>query len=330
MNTGLDDFESFLYWVKDTTEKRWADFSESKKDGNWWNQRHNLFEGAKWTDPLSDEEIDALESKWNIKFSPSHRSFLKILHKVDKEEVIEYEDDETGEITLDSFPLFHDWRDDAAIKERFEWPFECMRFDMFESVQPSWLKSWGIKPDDKDECIKIIEAWRQKAPVLIPFNTHRYLVAAAEGEESHVLSSYGFDMLLYGINLKEHLLYELKWDLGLDVREYDDTDVLNPPPSIISSAIKNLTDSEEDSEEDNESVMQAAEERNKWLEERRKAYKPIPYWDEVILYYSSGWSTVGLQFPYEDTNASVQPIVKSADPDSQKIFNDFATIQNKE
>lgn len=330
MNTELQDFESLLYWIKETTEKRWADLSESKKDGNWWNQKHNLFEGAKWIDPLTDEEIDDLEFKWNIKFSLNHSSFLKILHKVDKEEVIEYKDDETGEITLNSFPLFHDWRDDAAIKERFEWPFECMHFDVFESSQPSWLKSWGIRPDDKNECLKIMEAWRQKAPILIPFNSHRYLISSADKEESHVLSSYGFDTLLYGINLKEHLLYELKWDLGLDIKEEEDADILNPPPSIISSVMKSLTGEVEDKEEDKEYLTQAAKERNKKIEERRNAYRPIPYWEEVILYYSSGWNTIGLHFPYENPNAAAEPIVKSDDFNSQKIFNDLSLIHKNE
>ena len=307
MNEIPEDFEQFLYWVKETTEKRWANFSVSKKDGNWWNHKHELFEGAKWINQLDDSEIDALEIKWNIKFSKNHRSFLKILHTVDKYEA--QEDTETGEIYVEDLPLFHDWRNEKMIAERFDFPFNLINEDFFDERSKCWLKSWGPKPDDAVECLKIIASWRKKMPVAIPINSHRYQVVSKGGQDGHILSTYGFDTLLYNLDLKQHLLHELRWDLGLDEREYDDNEEdSKPAPFMISKAINELNGEKEDDE--SEHLDKGEEEYTIWLAERRKAYEPIPYWEELILYYSSGWDTIGLQFPYEKYGA-VTLIVKA-------------------
>lgn len=322
-----ENFEDFLYWVKETTERRWANLFKSKKDGNWWNHKHDLFQGAKWVDPLTDEEVDALEIKWKIKFPADFRSFLKILHRVDKCDYFQDEDFETGEIELIENELFHNWRDELLIKDRFDFPFECMRLDIFESQMPSWLKSWGEKPDSELECLTILNEWKEKAiRILIPVNSHRYLVVTPNNESSHVISSYGFDTILYSLNLREHLINELRWDLGLDEREYDDDyEDEKPAPFAIAKAINAIKNANEDSEEAieediEEDTLKLEAEMDAWLEERRKAYIPIPYWEEVILYYSSGWSGIGLKFPYENNNSKVQPILKAEEPSSQKLF----------
>ncbi|MCL9804462.1 SMI1/KNR4 family protein [Flavobacterium amniphilum] len=327
MNTIIpNNFEEFLYWVKETTEKRWANLSESKKDGNWWSQKHDLFEGAKWVDPLSDEEVNALEIKWGIKFPDDFKSFLKILHRVDKCDFFEEEDFETNEITLRENHLFHNWRDEELIKERFANPLEHLKFDVFSSIQPSWLKAWGTRPETEAECIAVMEKWMEKASILIPVNSHRYLISEPTQKCNHVISMYGFDTLLYSLNLREHLINELRWDLGLDEREYDDEDAdEKPAPFAVAKAIKAIKKSNEDSDctedeseeteetETEEAILAREAELDKWYEERRKAYIPIPYWEDVILSTSSGWSTIGLKFPYEKYNSVVQPVLRVDD-----------------
>lgn len=327
MNLLLDipeNFEDFLYWVKETTERRWANLSQSKKDGNWWKHKHDLFEGAKWVDPFTDQEIDALEIKWKIKFPADFRSFLKILHRVDKANFYEDEDFETGEIEIRESQLFHNWRDDEMIKERFENPLEHLKWSVFSEIQPHWLKSWGPRPDGKEECITIMENWMEKANILIPINSHRYLISEPTQSCPHVISMYGFDTILYSLNLREHLINELRWDLGLDEREYeDDLEDDKPAPFAISGAINALSNEDEELEEEyeetEEDILAREAEMDAWLEARRKVYVPIPYWEEVILYFSSGWSGIGLKFPYEKYNSKVQPIVKAEDPSIQKI-----------
>lgn len=328
MNTQIipENFEDFLYWVKETTERRWANLFKSKKDGNWWNHKHDIFQGAKWIDPLTDEEVDALEIKWKIKFPADFRSFLKILHRVDKCDYFQDEDFETGEISLIENELFHNWRNEVLIEERFDNLLDHLKLCVFSDIQPSWLKSWGPRPESKEECTVIMEEWMKKARVLIPINSHRYLVSEPTQKCPHVISMYGFDTILYSLNLREHLINELRWDLGLDEREYDDDlEDEKPAPFAIAKAINAIKNANEDSEEAieediEEDTLKLEAEMDAWLEERRKAYVPIPYWEEVILYYSSGWSGIGLKFPYENYNSKVQPILKAEEPSSQKLF----------
>ncbi|MBL7878994.1 MAG: SMI1/KNR4 family protein [Chryseobacterium gambrini] len=315
-STPPEKFEDFLYWIKETTEKRWENIEESKKDGNWWNHKHNLFEGAKWVDPLSDEEIDALEIKWDVKFPKDYRSFLKILHKVDKENAHEYEDNETGETTIEKHPIFHDWRNDKLIKEAFNLPFEDMKFDIIDSKQPCWLKSWGGKPSSNEERLKIFNEWKEKANIIIPINSNKFLISEPKNECNHIISTHGFDVILFSLNLREHLINILRWDLGLDKREYDEDDE-NPIPLGVLNAIEEIQgiekDNVDDSKEEEEYLLR--------LSERREAYKKIPYWEEVILYYSSGWDSIGLKFPFEKFS-NVQPILVANDVTTQKIFEE--------
>ncbi len=315
MNDIPEDFEQFLYWVKETTEKRWANFSVSKKDGNWWNHKHDLFEGAKWINQLDEAEIDDLEIKWNIKFSKNHRSFLKILHTVDKHNA--QEDDETGEIYIDNLPLFHDWRNEKMTAERFDFPFKLINEDVFDERSKCWLKSWGQKPGQASECLKIIASWRKKMPVVVPVNSNRYQAVSEDGQDGHILSTYGFDTLLYSLDFKQHLLHELRWDLGLDEREYEyEEENSKPAPFMISNAINEL---EQDEKTDSDNFAERENEYATWLAERRKAYQPIPYWEELILYYSSGWDTIGLQFPGE-RYGTIAPIVRADSLEQKNVL----------
>jgi hypothetical protein len=48
----------------------------------------------------------------------------------------------------------------------------------------------------------------------------------------------------------------------------------------------------------------------------------IPYWGEMILYWSSGWASIGRKYPYPSDGP--HPIVKAdADVFQQKTFQHF-------
>lgn len=99
--------------------------------------------------------------------------------------------------------------------------------------------------------------------------------------------------------------------MGLDEREYE-YDEEDPKPALfmVAEAIHELESQEKEDKQDN--LEKREEEYKIWLTERRKAYKPIPYWEELILYYSSGWDTIGLQFPYKKIQ-TVSGIAKATD-----------------
>lgn len=96
------------------------------------------------------------------------------------------------------------------IAERFDFPFKLIHEDIFDERSNCWLKSWGPKPDNEDDCLKIVTSWRKNMPVLVPVNNNRYQAVSEDGQDGHIISTYGFDTLLYSLDLKQHLLHELR------------------------------------------------------------------------------------------------------------------------
>lgn len=140
MNQIPDNLTDFLYWVKEQTELFWSiDPKTSKNEfvcDDW------IF-GAKWVG-LSEKQIDDTKIKYSISFTPEHREFLKILHTIDRKEIIEYTDtfDEGAETLTKEKPFFYNWlTDDLDLKERFNWPFDTIYQDVIGS-NSVWLKSW--------------------------------------------------------------------------------------------------------------------------------------------------------------------------------------------
>jgi len=70
--------------------------------------------------PLKEEEIDAVEEKYGVRFMPEHRDFLKILHTIDRKEEVERSPYPEGDKpTIEKTPFFYNWlEDEAEIRSR--------------------------------------------------------------------------------------------------------------------------------------------------------------------------------------------------------------------
>lgn len=298
------DYIEFLYWVKERTEKFWSKNPEQSEDDfvceNW-------IYGAKWIG-LTDEEINSVEHEYGITFSFEHRAFLKILHSIDRKERVEYTDtfDEDAEIKVSYHPFFYNWLNHKEeIQDRLNWPYRTIFEDVL-GANKVWLKSWGkIRPNSDKEKERIFSEWFQQAPKVIPITGHRFVVNNGE-KDNPVLSIYGSDTIVYGWNMRHYLLNELNDHLGLFELVYD----------------------EEDDEWYSEPIKEFQEINN--FEYGKAKEKVIPVWEEMILYWSSGWSNYGKEFP-NPNNETIRPIVKAftaEDEDQeeakfQKTFNSF-------
>lgn len=277
--------KEFLHWFKERSETIWS--QDSKKE--YW--CHN----AKWIG-LTDAEIDEVEIKYDLKFSEEHREFLRILHTVDRKEIVEREISEEEppydyiETIEEEATFFYNWKsedkaDVEEIKKRLNWPYETI----FQDIQGSnkvWLKCWGEKPENVEEQKLVFEEWYEKAPKLMPLYGHRFLVNDFNKKENPVLSVWGSDTIVYGWNLRHYLLNELGYLLNLDREE------------LYEKIFKK--------------------------EFEKAKTKDISHWKEIIMYWSSGWSSFGLEYPYPNSGAN--RIVKS-EPDEEgnnaKLFNSF-------
>jgi len=153
MTTIPANLSDFLFWVKEQTELFWS--IDPKTSTNDFVCEEWAY-GAKWIG-LTDEQIDQVEAKYEIRFLPEHREFLRILHAIDRRERIEYEDED--EIVVKERPFFYNWlEDEAEIKRRLNWPFETI-FEDVEGANKFWLKSWGIKPKMDEEKKEIFARW---------------------------------------------------------------------------------------------------------------------------------------------------------------------------
>lgn len=297
-----EDYTEFLYWVKERTENFWSKNPETSEDDfvcKKWAY------GAKWIG-LNDSQIDSIENRYNIKFSFEHRLFLRILHSVDRKEIIEHinpfdEDD----IEFDHRPFFYNWlNDDEEIQDKLNWPYRTI-FEDVVGENKVWLKSWGgTRPKSDNDKEIIFSKWFQQTPKLVPITSHRFVVGESIENESPVLSIWGSDIIVYGWNMRHYLLNELEEYLNLLELVYDEVD-----DEWYTEPIKEF------------------QEINNFEHEKAKN-KAIPVWEEMILYWSSGWSSYGKEYP-NPNNDSIRPIVKTFIPEdedeenSQKTFNPF-------
>ncbi len=270
----------FLYWVKERTEKLWSVDDENCPKG---------FYGAKWQG-LSKEQIDQVEKKYNIRFIPDHKEFLKILHTIDKKEIFEYEDD--GELIIEERNFFYNWlADEKEVLEIIKSSYSWMKYDADEDSQV-WLSSWGIKPASLEKRIEIFEEWLSHVPALLPLTGLRYIVSDENLKWKPVISLGSSDIIVMGWDLRTYLLNELSNHLDIHIDVFDEEDQMFYPELI--DEVKNIFD-------ENFKYDQT---------------KDIPYLKERILYLSSGWSSFGLSYYTE--NAGIHPIVKTEMSEEEK------------
>jgi hypothetical protein len=204
-----EDFTAFLYWIKERTEKHWSRDTKTTTHAS----PEDWLEGAKWIG-LKESEIDNIEVKYSIKFTPEHRTFLKVLHTIDrKEKCIFFVPN--GERLVKKQSFFHNWlEDDDEITKKMQWPFQTILEDILGPNQ-IWLESWGIMPDSNEEKKEIFTKWYNLAPGLIPVMRHRFQVSDLHLKSRPVLSIMGTDIIVYGWDFRSYLFNELESHLDL-------------------------------------------------------------------------------------------------------------------
>lgn len=210
------DYTEFLYWIKERTESFWSKNPETSEDDfvceEW------AYE-AKWVG-LTEQEIDEIEIKYGIKFTKFHREFLKILHTIDRKRKYEGWDEE-GNSFIRETPFFYNWlEDEIEINNYLNWPKEFLLDDVLSDH--IWLKSWGEKPNSKEEKESIFKNWIKKAPKLVPISGHRFVISEPNNTDNPVLSIWGEDTIIYGGNMRHYLINELREELDLMQLEYEE------------------------------------------------------------------------------------------------------------
>lgn len=217
-----DNLDEFLPWLKDRSEAAWANYKEATFDsfldagvgGSSWRT------GTRWQAGLDEQQIDAVQRRWKLKFPKDYRQFLSVLNAPDRGMYHVGWSDEPpyGMVEGDDTPSFFDWRkDDDEIAYRLKWPAEGLFFDVNEN--DLWPESWGKQPDRAEDLLKKFAEIVATAPTLIPITGHRFLLADSLEAGNPVLSVWGSDIICYGSNLRKFLLLEFSGLIGLDYNE---------------------------------------------------------------------------------------------------------------
>lgn len=212
------NYTDFLHWLKDQTENYWSQDPRTSLNEDKCPQ---WIHGAKWTG-MTDEQIDLVQERYAIIFTPEHREFLRILHTIDrKAKVFEDYDSEEGPYYECSF--FRNWlEDDEDIKPRLNNVYDAISEDIKRNK--FWLNSWGMRPETAEERMEIFNELYATAPKLVPVCGHRYQVADMSLEKRPVLSILGADIVYYGSDFRYYLLQEISDHLNIYHRVYDEED----------------------------------------------------------------------------------------------------------
>lgn len=168
---------------------------------------------------MTDEEIDSVEKKYDVRFVPEHRQFLKILHTIDRKEINEYDDE--GVAYKSKSPFYYNWlRDDKEIRDKLDGPQREILRDVLGNEL--WLTSWGEKVESEEEKKAIFIDWFRKTPKLLSLTSQHFLVSDETLAHRPVLSVSGSDIMVYAWSLKHFLLNAFSGELGLMDYLYDD------------------------------------------------------------------------------------------------------------
>lgn len=246
--------EEFLLWFRARTEAGWKKISvysvEADPEEEWAGKWHPDWRGARWLDPLPDEEINAIEQQWEIRFPPDYRLLFKMLHATNKR--FAYADC-PGEYSVG---LFYNWRTaPSSIQWAYEHILHGFAFDTIYNTRRFWRSEWGAVPLTEEEARERLKPIVGAAPRLIPLYLHRYLLAEPCLAGNPVFSIWQSDIIVIAPDLRTYVLRE--WG----------------HPWSHSPSLLRLTHRDE---------RKVDEEIRCLIEERKHLYKAIPFWGDYL------------------------------------------------
>ncbi len=154
---------------------------------------------VKFEHGLSDEEVQQIENKFNLKFPPDLQEFLQKELPVSND--------------------FVNWRlglklksEAIAIHKKLDWPFDGIAFDIEKNE--FWIEEWGEKSTDSNENIAIAKRHYMTYPKMIPIRSHRYIPSKPHKSGNPVFSIYQTDIIYYGYDLAHYLTHEFRFELS--------------------------------------------------------------------------------------------------------------------
>jgi hypothetical protein len=120
-------------------------------------------------------------------------------------------------MALEAGPSFYNWLTDVdALEGRSARLWEGVQFDV--EYNDLWRSSWGPKPATLKAQKARVRELVEGAPKLIPIIGHRYLLAEPCTAGNPVFSVWQSDIVVYGADLRDYLVFEFAELLGFSKR----------------------------------------------------------------------------------------------------------------
>lgn len=225
MYTPPAQFNDFFIWFREMTEATWEvhqprTLEQQRSYGVGGTDWRN---GTKWGPGLTTAEIAKLEDIEGRPFPQEYRSFLSILGSPDRSEIsFSFKGAEMVQGERSSFPNWLNQEDISARRSRFS---ESILFDVKNGI---WLEAWGNEPINMSEKLDLVSSLIREAPPLLPVWSHRAIPCVQSEHPLPVLSIYQTDAIILADSLRDALLLDFSYLVGVSRAKQSDAPIELP------------------------------------------------------------------------------------------------------
>ncbi len=197
--------EDFLAWLREASERGWQRINDPdiRATRLFWPRWRR---GTRWTGGLTVATIMEIEHRYDVHFPAQHRLFLQALHSTTPWRYgPDYSRDRTRPVLRERPGFYNRLRDDEHIRTATRHVIDGLLSETLD--QQYWHHSWGPCPHPLEERRARMTELVAAAPPLIPIFGHRFLI---DHGPRPVLSIMGTDVVVYGDDLRDYLLHELR------------------------------------------------------------------------------------------------------------------------
>jgi hypothetical protein len=137
---------------------------------------------------LSDDEVQAVETRFAFRFPPDLRKLLQY--------------------ALPMGERFPNWRKGpaATLRESLAWPAQGILHEV--QHHDFWLSAWGDRPVSPEDAAEVVRTVLRAAPRMVPVFGHRYMPCSPTESGNPVFSIVGTEIMYAGCDLPSFFTIE--------------------------------------------------------------------------------------------------------------------------
>ncbi len=149
------------------------------------------------TKGMTEQELQAAEDGFGIKFPPDYREFLSRCLPLDHEyRINNWRNNFTNwRNTSDKYMENIKWK-------MYDWTIDGILYTV-ENLN-GWLSSWGEQPNNIEERVELAKSQVKKQPLFIPIDSNRFIAINPCEAGNSVYSIHDIDVMCYGKDIWDY------------------------------------------------------------------------------------------------------------------------------